>query len=71
MRFFFFDDESDDDGSGSGSPSTCTFPFFSGNSVGRVSGVRSGVFFLSGIESIVDVVPLVVSVPRGIKSKVG
>ena len=40
-----FDDESDDDGSGSSSPVTCAFPFFSGNSVGCVSGVGSGVFF--------------------------
>ena len=51
---YSFDDESDDDGSISGSPSTCTFPFFSdesvgsvGESVGRVCGVGSGVFFNS------------------------
>ena len=44
-------DESDDDGSDSGSAGTCTFPFrFDDslgrvyNSVGRVSGVGSGVF---------------------------
>ena len=43
-ELYVFDDESDDDGSGSGSPGTCTFPFFSGKSVGSVSGVGSGVF---------------------------
>ena len=41
----FFDDESEDDGSGSGSPGTCAFSFCFGNSVGRVSGVGSGIFF--------------------------
>ena len=42
---YLFDDESDDDGSGSGSPGTCNFTFCSGNSVGSVSCVGSGVFF--------------------------
>ena len=41
----FFDYGSGNDGSGSGSPGTCTFPFFSVISVGCVSGVGSGVFF--------------------------
>ena len=59
-----FDDESDNDGSRSGSPGTCNFPFFSGNSVGRVSGVCSDIFVLIGIESIGDVFLLVVFVPR-------
>ena len=74
----FFDDESDNDGSGSGSPNTCTFPFCSGKSIGsvgksigRVSGVGSGLFVLTGIESIGDVFPLVVFVPRGVESKGG
>ena len=74
----FFDDESDDDGSGSRYPCMCDFPFFSGKyvvsvgeSVGCVRGVGSGFFFLTGIESIGDVVPLVVFVPRGVKSKGG
>ena len=66
----FFDDESDDDGSGSGSPGTCAFPFCSGNSSGSFSGVGSGVFVLTGIDSIDDVVLLVVFVPRGAESKV-
>ena len=46
---YFFNHESDNDGSGSGSSGTCDFPFFSGNSVGRVSGVCSGVFVLTVI----------------------
>ena len=73
-----FDDESDSDGSGSGSPGTCAFPFCSGKyvgsvgkSVGGVSGVGSGVFVPTGIESIDDVVMLVVFVPRGVESKGG
>ena len=72
----FFDDESNDDGSGSGYPSTCTFPFSSGKSVGsvsesvgRVHGVGSGVFVPTGIESIGDVVPLVMLIPIGVESK--
>ena len=73
-----FDNESDDDGSGSGSPGTCTFPFFSdesvsrvGKYVGHVCGVGSGIFVLTGIESIGDVVPLVVFVLKGFESKGG
>ena len=71
-------DESNDDGSGSGYPGTCAFPFFSekyvgsvGKCFGSVSGVGSGVFVLNGIESIVDVVMLVVFLPIGVESKVG
>ena len=67
----FFDDGCDNDGSGSGSPGMFAFPFYSGNSVGRVSFIGSGVFVPSGIESIGDVVPLVVFVPRGVESRVG
>ena len=66
-----FNDESDDDGSGSGSPGTCAFPFFSsksvgsvGKSVGRVCGVGSGIFVPTGIESIGEVVPFVMFVPK-------
>ena len=73
-----FDDESDNFGSGSGSPGTCAFLFCSGKSVGSagesvggISGVGSGVFFLTGIESIGDVFPLVVFVPIGFESKGG
>ena len=47
------------------------FSNFSGNSVGSVSGVGSGVFGPTGIESIGDVVPLVVFTPIGVNSKVG
>ena len=70
-RFFFFDDEPDNDGSGSGSYGTCAFTFCSGNSVGRGIGVGSGVFVLTGIESIGDFVLLVMFVPIGVESKVG
>ena len=63
-KLYIFDDEFEYDGSGSGSPSTCDFPFCYGNSVGCVSGVGSGVFVPTGIDSIGDVVPLVVFVPR-------
>ena len=47
------------------------FPFCSGKSVGSVSGVGSGDFVLTGIESIGDTVPLFVFVPRGVESKGG
>ena len=73
---YFFHDESYDNGSESRSPVTCAFPFFSGKSVGSVdksfggvSGVGSGVLVLTGIESIDDVVPLFVFVPKGFESK--
>ena len=66
-----FNDESEDDGSGSGSPGTCAFPFCSGNPVGRVITVGSGVFVLTVIDSICYVVPLVVFVPRVLESKCG
>ena len=65
------DDESDDGGSGSGSTGTCAFPFCSGEYVGSVSGVGSGDFVPTGIESIGDVVPSFVFVPRGVESKGG
>ena len=41
---FFFDDESDNYGSGSGSSGMCSFPFSTGNYVGRVidSGYEMG-----------------------------
>ena len=74
----FFDNESDNDGSGSGSPGKSAFPFCSykyvgsvGESVGSVSGVGSGNFVLTGIESLGDVVPLVLFIPRGVESKRG
>ena len=43
----FFNDESENDGSGSSSSGTCSFPFCFIDSVGRVSGVGSGVFVLN------------------------
>ena len=79
-ELYLFGDESNDDGSVSGSPGTCAFPFCSGKSVGSVDeavvrvcvcGLGYGVFVLTGIESIGDVVPLVVFVPKGVESKGG
>ena len=70
-ELYLFAGEYDDDGYGSGSPGMCTFSFCSGKSVGFVSGVGSGVFFLTRIESIGDVVPFFFSVPIGVKSKGG
>ena len=81
----YLDDESDNDGYDSRSASTHAFPFFFEgpvghvddsvgrvyDSVGHVCGVGYGVFFLIGIESIGDVVPLVVFVPIGLDSKGG
>ena len=49
----------------------CYFPFRFGDSVGHVSGLESGVFVLTGVESKCDVFPFVVSVPIGVKSKDG
>ena len=82
LRFFFFGfmgllsfnklnffGESDNDGSGSGSPGKSVGSAV--ESVGGVSGVGFGVFVLTGIKSIGDVVLLVVFVPRGVESKRG
>ena len=80
----FIDYESDDDGSESGSAGMCAFPFrfdeYVGRvvdsvglvdySVGRVCGVGSGIFVQKGIESIGDIFLLVVSLPKGVDSKV-
>ena len=72
-------DKSDNDGSDSGSSGICAFTFrFEGSvsmgpvddSVGRVCGAGFGVFVSTGIESTGDAVPLVVSVPIGVESKV-
>ena len=79
------DDESDDDGYDSGSAGTCTFNFCFedsvgcvdnsvgcvDNSVGFVCGVGPGVFVPIVIESIGDVVPLIVFVPIIVDSKGG
>ena len=66
-----FDDESDDDRCGSDHPGMCSFPFCFENSVGCVSGVGSVYFVSTELESIGDVVPLLVFVPRGVESKCG
>ena len=73
-----FSHYSDTDGSGSVSPCTFAFPFSSGNSVGSssqsvgsVSGVGFGGFFPTGIESLGDVVILVLFVLIGVESKGG
>ena len=52
IAFFLSDDESENVESGYGSSGTCPFPFSSGNYVGCVSGGGSGVFVLTEIESI-------------------
>ena len=72
------DDEPENDGYDSGSAGTCAFTFrfdeYVGrvdNFVGRVRGVGSGVFLMTGIDSIGEVVPLVVFVPIGVESKCG
>ena len=71
-------DESDDDGSVCESPGKCSFPCFYdesvgsvGESVGCVLGVGSVVSVPTVIESIGEVVLLVVFVPIGVKSKGG
>ena len=56
-------DDSNDDGSVSGSSDTCNFPFRFDDSVGRVSGVGSGVFVPTVVESKCDIVMLVMFVP--------
>ena len=73
-----FNDESDNDGSGSVSPCTCVFLFCSGeyfgsvgDSVGHGCDVGSGISPPKIIESIGDVVTLVVFVLKGADSKVG
>ena len=77
------EDEYDDEGSYSGSTVTCAFHFcfdeyfgcvrdYVGcvdDSVGCVSGVGYDVSPLTGIESIGDVVLLVIFVQKGVKSK--
>ena len=65
------DDESDDDGSDCGSSGTCAFPFPFDDSVGRVSGVGSGVFVPIVVEYKYDVVKFVVFIPTIVKSKSG
>ena len=62
-------DESENDGCEPGSAGTCTFPFCFYDSIGRVSGVGSVVFFPIGVDSNFDVVPLVEFIPIGVESK--
>ena len=75
-KLYLFDDEFDNDGYVSGSPGTFAFPFSSnksvgsaGESVGNVSGIGFGDFFLTGIESLGDIFSLVIFVPRVVDSK--
>ena len=65
------DDESEDGGSDFGSAGTCAFPFHFDNSIGHVRGVGSGGFVPKGIESICDIVMLVVIITIGVESKGG
>ena len=78
FKELYFFDESDNNGSGFGSAGTFAFPFSSvksvcsaGEYIGSVSGVVSGSFVLIAIESVGDVVPLVMFVQRGVGSKGG
>ena len=51
----YLNDESDDDGYDSGSSGTCDFTLSFDESIGRVSGLGSGVFFSIGVKSKCDV----------------
>ena len=65
-RLRFAHDKSDDDGYDSGFSGTYSFTTFSlrfENSVGRVSGLGSGVFVPTGVESKCDIFAFVVFVP--------
>ena len=71
-------DESDNDGSDSRFAGMCAFTFcfnesvgHVGEYVGRFSVIESVIFVLTVIESIGNVVPLVVFVPKGVESKSG
>ena len=67
-------DEYDDDGSDYESSGTYSFPAFSlhfENSVGRVSGLGSGVFVPTGVDFKYDILALVVFVPIGVEFKCG
>ena len=63
--------ESDNDGYVSWSSGTYTFSLRFGESVGRVSGLGSGIFFQIEVKSKYDVVPFVLFVPIRVESKVG
>ena len=65
------DDESDNDGSDSGSSSRCYFPLNFENSVDRVSGLGSGIFVPTGVESKCGIFTVIVFIPIGFESKVG
>ena len=68
-KLYSLDDESYDDGSDSGSSGTCYFPLSFDNSVGCVSGLGSGVFVTTGVDSKCDIFAFEVFVPIGVKSK--
>ena len=65
---------SDDDRSDSGSSGTYYFPAFSlcfDNYFGPVSGLGSGIFVPTGVDSKCDIFAFVVFVPIGVESKGG
>ena len=64
-------DEYDDDGSESGYSSTCSFPLQFYDSIGRVSGLGSGLLISTGVKYKCDVFVFVVFVPIGVESKGG
>ena len=66
--------ESNGDGSDSGSSGTYYFTNFSlrfDNSVGRVNGLGSEIFVLTGVEPKCDIFAFFVFVPIGFESKGG
>ena len=70
---YSLNDESDDDGSDSGSSSTYYFPDFSlcfDYSVVCFSGLGSGVFVATGVQSKCDIFAFVVFVTIGVESRV-
>ena len=67
-------DDSDDDGSDYGSSGTysfCAFYLRFDNSVGSVSGLVSGIFVPTGVESKCDIFTSDLFVPIGVDFKVG
>ena len=52
-------------------PLVRAFPLRFDDSVGRVSGLGSGVFSPTGVDSKCDIFSFVVSVPKGVESKGG
>ena len=65
-ELYIFDDDYD-----SGSTGTCAFTFLFDESIDRLCAVGSGVFVLTGSESIGDVALLIVLVLKVVESKSG